>query len=175
MEAAAEIMPEVYSYLRNVAQKYCRGGRTPTVGATGLVHEAYLRLCAAGTDRDARWRDREHFCAVAALAMRQVLVDACRRRLAAKRGGGAEQVSLADAGTPGESATVDLLALDATLGRLARLDERLARVVELRIFGGLTGDEMAEALHVSRRTVETDWRRARAWLASELGAAWRFE
>jgi RNA polymerase sigma factor (TIGR02999 family) len=172
VEAAAELLPEVYSYLRNVAQKYCRGGRAPTVGATGLVHEAYLRL--AGTDGGSRWRDREHFCAVAATAMRQVLVDACRRRLAAKRGGGVAPVTLPDEGTPGEAATVDLLDLDALLTRLAALDARLARVVELRTFGGLTGEEIAEVLGISRRTVETDWRKAKAWLAAELGG-WRFE
>jgi len=173
--SAAEIFPEVYEELRRLAQSYL-GARGPaTLQPTVLVHEAYMRI-AAGSELAPKWRDRQHFCAIAALAMRHVLIDYCRQRVAEKRGGGAERVTLSGlAGSGGEDAVVDVLALDETLVRLAQLDERMARIVELRIFGGMTGDEIAAELEVSRRTVESDWRRARAWLSSELGAGWRYD
>jgi RNA polymerase sigma-70 factor, ECF subfamily len=174
-DAAAALFPEIYDYLRAVAHRYFRGGGgAGTLEPTGLVHEAYVKLFGAGSDRQ-RWRDREHFCAVAAQAMRHILIDHCRRRAAEKRGGGRERVTLSGIGTPGEGGVEDLLAFDQALTRLDRMDSRMAEVVVLRTFGGMTGDEIASQLGVSRRTIDSDWRRARAWLASELGASWRFD
>lgn len=172
--SAAELFPEVYDHLRRVAHGYFRGGRGPvTLQPTAIVHDAYLKL-SSGPDA-ARWRDRDHFCAVATRAMRQVLIDYCRRRVAAKRGGDGERITLSGLGTPGEGAIVDLLALNETLERLEALHPRMAQIVELRIFGGLTGDEIAGQLGVSRVTIETDWRRARAWLGQEMGTGWQFQ
>jgi RNA polymerase sigma factor (TIGR02999 family) len=173
-DEAQVLFPEVYSYLRGVAHRYFRGGNgSATLEPTGLVHEAYVRL-SAGTGDGPRWRDREHFCAIAAQAMRHILIDHCRRRIAAKRDGG-ERITLSGIGTPGEGAIVDVLALDEALHRLEKLDARMAQIVALRTFGGMTGDEIASQLGVSRRTIAGDWRRARAWLAMELGPAWRFD
>src|SRR6185369_4499036 len=119
---------------------------------------------------DAKWVGRTHFCALAALAMRQVLVDHIRRAGRAKRGGGALVVTLDDAVAFADGANVDLLALNAVLDRLAELNPRHGRVVELRFFGGLTVEEVAEVLGVSRATVENDWAFARAWLRRQLAA-----
>ena len=164
--AAEELFPLVYDELRRMAHGYFRGRGGETLQPTAVVHEAYLRL----VDQTAGgWKDRAHFVAVAATAMRQVLVDAHRRRRAAKRGGDWRKVTLdqaARAGDRGEE--VDFLELEEALARLAALDERQGRVVELRFFGGLKMDEIAHVLGVSKTTVEGDWRMARAWLTNAL-------
>jgi len=167
--AADELLPHVYEDLRARAQEMFRR-RKPggTLQPTALVHEAYLRLIhAEGVD----WRDRAHFCAVAVRAMRQVLVDHFRRKKADKRGGDWRRVTLAQVGGEAPPPQLDFLELEEALSRLEALDARQAEVVSLRFFAGLTVDEVAEALDLSRTTVEGEWRSARAWLARELGAA----
>jgi RNA polymerase sigma factor (TIGR02999 family) len=139
-----------------------------TLQATALVHEVYLRL--ADKDR-IQWRSRAHFVAVAATLMRRVLVDHARAVRAEKRGGRAARISLDAALAELPTSDVDLLALDDALARLARLDERKARVVELRFFGGLSVEQAAEVLGVSPRSVESDWSVARAFLRRELTEA----
>src|SRR5262249_22008615 len=133
---------------------------------TALVHEIYLRL--ADKDR-MHWQSRSHFIAVAATLMRRVLVDHARSVGAQKRGGGAQRVSLEASGAEWGTGEIDLLALDDAMATLARLDERQARVVELRFFGGLAVDQAAEVLGISPRSVESDWSVARAFLKRELG------
>lgn len=168
-QAAAVIFPLVYDQLRRVAGSYLRDNASGhTLQPTALVHEAFLRLC----QRDTPFNDRAHFIAVAATAMRQILIDHARRTGAQKRGGGAARVTLEDvpsAGAGGAALSpVDVLALDAALTRLAALSPRQARVIELQFFGGMTVDEVAEAMAVSKSLVEKEWRRARAWIRSEL-------
>jgi RNA polymerase sigma factor (TIGR02999 family) len=168
-EAAAELLPAVYEELRRLAGGYLRLERPDhTLQATELVHEAYLRL-VDGSKVD--WAGRTHFLAVGAGAMRRVLIDHARRRLAQKRGSAPERVTLGDSIQRGPAPgmdPVDLLSLNDALERLAAVDERGARVVELRFFGGLSAAEIAEVLGVSRRTVQGDWAHARAWLREEL-------
>jgi RNA polymerase sigma factor (TIGR02999 family) len=164
------LMPEAYQELRRLAAAYLRRERPgQTLQPTALVHEAYLRLAK---DRPGRWQNRAHFCAIAANAMRQILVERARARAAIKRGGGQPKVTLvenldagADAARP---APVDLLAIDQALERLAALDAQQARIVELRSFGGLSVEETAEALGISPATVKRDWSVARAFLAQQL-------
>src|SRR5688572_4982575 len=161
-EAAARLWPLVYDELREVSAAFLR--REPpdlTLQATALVHEAFLRLV---DQTRVEWRDRTHFCAVAAQAMRRILIDHARARNARKRGSAWERVLLDEAVQVFSERSVDLLALDEVLSRLAGLDPREARVVELRFFGGLSNPEVADLLGVSLRTVEDDWRAARAWL-----------
>ena len=165
--AVTELMPLVYDELRRLARRYVRQERAPSIQATDLVHEAYLRLAR---DRPRRWQGRTHFLAIAAIGMRRVLVERARARGARKRGGDRVQVTLDDALVAGPGATVDLLALDRALSSLAALDARQARIVELRFFGGMTVEETAEATGVSPATVKRDWTLARAWLQRELGA-----
>ena len=155
----------VYDELHRLARRV-RGGRaSDTMGATALVHEAYLRLAPAAQPV---WEGRRHFLRVAARAMRQVLVGVARERLAAKRGGGDLAVTLDEAANAAPMRADELVALDEALTRLAQLDERQARVVELRYFTGLTSEETADVLSLSVPTVQRDWRAARAWLAVEL-------
>lgn len=163
--AESELYHHVYAGLRSLAASYLR--RRPagqTLQATALVHEVYLKLVQGGGN----WSGRAHFMAVAAKAMRQVLQDRARARRTAKRGGAWQRMTLSgvgrDDGTP-----IDLVALDDALTRLARLDERQYRIVELRFFAGLDVDEVAEVLRVSKSTVEKEWTRVRAWLSKELG------
>lgn len=166
--AAAQLLPMVYDELRAVAGRYFRRqGSDHTLQPTALVHEAFLRLV---DQTQARWKDRAHFFAVAAKAMRQILVSHARARGAEKRGGGRAKIAFTDALTPANAAEFDPLALDEALTRLADLDERKARVVELRFFSGLTNEEVAEVLGVSLTTIESDWRMARAWLSRMLSA-----
>ena len=165
--AVTELMPLVYDELRRLARRYVRQERAPSIQATDLVHEAYLRLAR---DRPRRWQGRTHFLAIAAIGMRRVLVERARARGARKRGGDRVQVTLDDALVAAPGATVDLLALDRALSSLAALDARQARIVELRFFGGMTVEETAEATGVSPATVKRDWTLARAWLQRELGA-----
>jgi RNA polymerase sigma factor (TIGR02999 family) len=162
-------MSLVYDELRGLASGYFRN-RPPgaTLQPTALVHEAFLRL--TGRD-DLVLRDRAHFMAVCAVVMRGILADHARRRGAAKRGGGWQRVSLSGVVTPAADDTdVDVVALDRALSKLAGLNERQARVIECRFFAGMTVEEVGESLGVSKGTVESDWRMARAWLSAELSA-----
>lgn len=157
----------VYGELRRLAAAYMRRERPgQTLQPTALVHEAYLKLLK---DRPERWQNRAHFCAIAAHAMRQILIERARARDALKRGGGQPRVTF-DEGLPAAAPdqSVDMIALDAALDRLAALDPGQARIVELRFFGGLSIEETAEAMKISPATVKRHWAAARAWLAKEL-------
>lgn len=165
----AALMPLVYDELRRLAAGYLRRERRgQTLQPTALVHEAFVRLTA---ERGRPWKNRTHFLAIAALSMRQILVQRARARGAAKRDGG-ERITLDEgllaARGRASDAGVDVLALDAALTRLADLDPTHARVVELRYFGGLTVEETAEAMETSPATVKRHWTLARAWLHREL-------
>ena len=175
-EAAAQVMPLVYGDLRRIAASYSRQERPDhTLQPTALVHEAYLKLFG---ERPVRWQSRTHFLNAAARVMRHILVDYSRRRGAHKRGGSGLKLSLSgDDALPsglhwdGElscSRPPDLVALDEALEGLARVDPEGARLVELRFFGGLSIDEAAECLAISRTTAVRRWRQARAWLYAEL-------
>lgn len=171
--AGQRLYEDVYAELHRVARRQrLRWGASPTLNTTAVVNESYLRL-SRGTDLQAE--DRRHFLNLAARAMRSVLIDAARRRATAKRGGDPELAPLEALGDlPDielERAPEDLLALDSALARLERAEQRLARVVELRFFCGLSEPEAAAALGVADRTVRRDWRKARAFLLAELGAA----
>lgn len=158
----------LYQELRAVAEAIMRGRSAgQTLQPTALVHEAWMKLAASEA---ADPNDRAHFMAIAATAMRQILVDHARGRAAIKRGGGARRLSIDDFDAPDRVAAPDqVLIIDECLRRLARLDPRQAQVVEMRVFSGMTVEEVATALSMSTRTVELDWRMARAWLADELG------
>jgi RNA polymerase sigma factor (TIGR02999 family) len=161
-----KLLPLVYDDLRARARRYLRSGTGRTVmQPTVLVHEAYLKL----VEGDVHLGGRTHMLAVAAIAMRQVLIDYVRGRKRAKRGGDAVAVTLDDAVAVADAADLDLLALNEALEALAALNERQARVVELRFFAGLTVEEVAEVLGVSRATIENDWTFAKAWLRRRLG------
>lgn len=163
--ALKQLMPLVYDELRRVASRRLRDERRDhTLQPTALVHEAYLKLIG---QRSVRWQNRAHFFGVASELIRRIAVDHARRRHAAKRGGGVQTVWLA-ADVPGVERNVDVLALDAALGKLGGLDPRQARVVELRFFGGLDVEETAEVLGISTATVKREWRTARAWLYQEI-------
>ncbi len=163
-DALGELTPIVYGELRRLAQSYMsREGPEHVLQPTALVHEAYLRLVGL----DVRWHGRQHFFAVAARLMRRILIDFARQQTAAKRGGPERTVALDGLEIAIEQAS-DLLALDDALQRLAEMDERKARVVELRFFAGLTIDETAEVISVSHATVERDLKLAKAWLAREM-------
>ncbi len=158
------LMPVVYDELRRLAQHYMRGERPEhTLQATALVNDAYLRL----VDMKVSWQDRAHFFAVAARLMRRLLVDHARAHHRAKREGG-PKVSLDDALEVSCKPASDLLALDEALAELETFDRRKSEIVELRFFGGLSNEEVAEALGLSRSTVQRDLRLAKAWLKREL-------
>jgi RNA polymerase sigma-70 factor, ECF subfamily len=167
----AELMPQVYDELRRLAANYLRQERPgQTLQATALVHEAFLRL---SKEKNQPWKNRTHFLAIAALSMRQILVQRARARHAEKRGGkDAERITLDEAVIADRSSEatggVDVLELDAALEKLAALDPQQAKIVELRYFGGLTVEEAAEALDISPATVKRHWTLARAWLKKEL-------
>ena len=164
--AAERLFPLVYGELRALAASFFRRERQDhTLQPTALVHEAYLRLI---TPNCQNWENRAHFMAVAARAMRNALVDHARAKNAAMRGGATPTLLLEPDAVPAGEPGVDTLALEEGLNNLARLDERKAKVVELRFFGGMTVEEVAHVLGVSISTVEADWRMARAWLLSEL-------
>lgn len=159
-------MPLVYTELRRLARYYLSAERHGhTLQPTALVHEAYLRLTKL---KEIDWQNRTHFFAVSATIMRRILVDHARTARAHKRGQGWDIVSLNEAALPPPARGPEILALDEALTRLALLDERQAKVVELRFFGGMNEDEAANALGVSSRTVKRDWRIAKAWLFKEL-------
>ena len=161
------LMPMVYEELRAAARAACQkqdfdGQMQPTV----LVHEAYLRIANLNNQE---WSGRAHFLAVAAKAMRQLVIDDARARRAAKRGSGERPLTLdTTLFNPKTPHMVDVLSVEEALQNLARLDERKAKVVEMRFFGGLTNEEVAQVLGVARSTVADDWTFARAWLAEEL-------
>ena len=160
--ALNELIPLVYQELRRIAARARRRERAhDTLQTTALVHEAYLRLV---DQRNVRWQNRAHFFAVAAQAMRRLLVDRARRRRAAKRGAGAEAVSLTEITDWPAISRLDVLALDEALTHLAEFDLRQSRIVELLCFAGLTVDETADVLQVSARTVHREWAVAKAWL-----------
>lgn len=163
--ALDRLVPLIYGDLRALAHRQLAARRRgQTLSTTGLVHEAYLKLAA----KKGGWRDRGYFFAVAARAMRHVLIDYVKGRLRQKRGGGAPHVTLDEAQVAIEQEADRLLAVDEALERLAQVEERLARVVECRFFAGLSDEETAEALGVSARTVQREWARARAWLKEEM-------
>ncbi len=167
--ALRELMPLVHTELRRIAGSFFRRERRGhTLQPTALVHEAFLRLL--GQHR-VSWRSRAHFFAVAAGLMRRILVDHARRRLYQKRGGGRKQVSLAEVPGLQGGNLVDLLTLDEALTDLEAMDPRQRELVELRFFGGLGNEEIAEAMAVSVSTVERQWRLARAWLYRRLSPA----
>ena len=166
--ALETLMPLVYDELRAMAhRRLSPGARDVTLDTTALVHEAYVRLF----DRSRLdWNDRRHFFSVAAIAMRQIVVDHARRRSADKRGGALQRVDLDSSCLAVDAQAEEILALNDALSRLSRLDERLARVVELRFFAGLSVEEVAEAMETSERTVKRDWRKARALLYRAITA-----
>lgn len=161
-KALDDLYPLVYQDLHRVAHRALMGGRPgDTLNTTALVHEAYLKLHGASAFQP---QDRRHFFAVAARAMRQIVVDHARSRAAQKRGGAYQRVDLDAATIASDDSGLAVLALEDALRKLAVLDDRLARVVELRFFGGLSVEETAEVLEVDPRTVKRDWRKARAVL-----------
>ena len=165
-KAADHLLPLVYGELRAMAASYLRQERSGhTLQPTALVHEAYLRLV---DQTKVEWQSRAHFIAVAAEAIRRVLVDHARKRKAAKRGNDPERLTLSGVDVLPERAEIDLLALDEALERLATWQDRQAQVVKLRFFGGLSWDDIAYVLGASRSTVTQDWTFAKAWLLSEL-------
>lgn len=164
--ALAELTPLVYEDLRQLAHRYMNGQRADhTLQTTALVNEAYLRLANQAAPQ---WLTRAHFFAVAARAMRQILVNYARSSGAQKRGGGALKVELDEAALVSPAESQEIIALHETLERLAALDPRKSEVVELKYFGGLTYEEIAEVLKISPVTVRRDWEFARTWLYAEL-------
>lgn len=164
--ALDQLMPIIYDELHRLAKRYMsRERRNHTLQTTALVNEAYLRLVGQG---QAEWQNRAHFFGVAAQVMRHVLVDHARSRQYAKRGGEAQRVTLDDNLAISHEDQIEVLALDEALNRLAALDERKGRIVELRYFGGLSVEETAEVLELSAITVKRDWLKAKAWLYREL-------
>lgn len=165
-EAEERLISLVYGELRRIARLHLRHESPDhSLQPTALVHEAYFRL--TGT-REIDWRDRAHFFAVSATIMRRILVDHARNRRASKRGDGWDPVSLDQAVLPVPERAPDLIALDQALTRLASLDERQSRIVEMRFFAGMNEEETGKALGISPRTVKRDWRIAKAWLFKEL-------
>src|SRR5262249_54079204 len=165
-QAAGELIPIVYEELHRLAVNHLRRERRDhTLQPTALVHEAYIKLVA---QRNADWQNRAHFFAVASNLMRRILVDYARRQLRAKRGAGPTKLSLDEVVLLSPDRPDKMLALDQCLTRLEKLDPRQSRIVELRYFGGLTVDEVAEVLGVSPTTVRREWTSAKAYLYGEL-------
>ena len=165
-DAAAGLMPLVYDELRRLARGYLQRERGDhTLQATGLVHEAYLRLVDQKTTT---WKNRAHFFGVAAQLMRRILVDHARRHRSEKRGGDRTKVEFDEALMPAAPRDLDVIALDDALQDLAKLNPQHSQVVELRFFGGMSLEEVAEVLAVSPRTVQREWRMARAWLRRQI-------
>jgi len=167
--ALAELTPLIYDELRRLAHHQMAGQRPDhTLQTTALVNEAYLRLA---DQTRVNWQNRAHFFAVAARAMRQILVDYARSQQSKRRGGGALKVELEDAAIVSPEQSREIVDLHEALEKLAQLDARKAQVVELKYFGGLNYDEMAEVLKISRVTVRRDWEFAKLWLYTELHSA----
>jgi len=168
-DASARLMPLVYEELRRLAREYIRRERADhTLQATALVHEAYLRMV---DEKNVTWKDRAHFYGIAARLMRRILVDHARAHNAAKRGGLEQKLSLDEARDLPAAGATDLVALDGALENLAKTYPRKSEVVELKFFGGLEANEIAEVLQVSEKTVLRDWSFAKLWLCRELSAA----
>lgn len=163
-EAWDRLLEIVYQDLRRIARSHLRGQRTGTLGTTAMVNEAYIRLAGSSGE----WQDRAHFLAVASRAMRQILISGARKKLSKKRGEGAGAVELQDHHAAEDPHLLEVLELDQALTRLGRLNERMARIVELRFFGDLTTEETAEVLGVTDRTVRREWRKARLFLHDQL-------
>jgi RNA polymerase sigma factor (TIGR02999 family) len=164
--SAERLLPIVYDQLRDIAARQMRGeAENITLQPTALVHEAYLKLVDQSR---VDWKGRTHFVAVAAQAMRRILVDHARHRQALKRGGAFQRISLDERLAAEWQSDQDLLSLECALEKLSQLDQRQAQIVELRFFGGLQIDEVAEALGISKRSVEREWTMIRAWLRREL-------
>jgi len=164
--AVNTLMEMVYGELRRIAGHYFRQeAEGHTLQPTALVHEAYLQLVNV---KDVEWKDRTHFFAVAARTMRQILVRHAIRKKSLKRGGGAERVSLDEGLALSREKTVDILVMEEGLRELERRDSRSAKIVELRFYGGLREVDVAEAMGLSRRTVQQEWRHAKAWLRNYL-------
>lgn len=165
-EAREALMPLVYDELRSLAASYLRRERSDhTLQATALVHEAYLRLVEQD---NVNWENRHHFFGAAANLMRRILVDHARARLTEKRGSGMPKIALTEAIAMSQEQPAELLALDQSLSRLAAMDAQQSRIVELRVFGGLTVEETAQILGISSATVKRDWAVAKAWLLHEI-------
>jgi RNA polymerase sigma factor (TIGR02999 family) len=160
---SGEMFQCVYDELRSLARRMRGGTPADTLGPTALVHEAYLRVARAPA---LAWTSRAHFKAIAAQAMRRILLDRVRRRCADKREGRWTRVTLSAADTP--DAGFDIETVDEVIGELERLDPRMARLVEMRVFGGMTHGEIGEELGLAERTVRKEWRTARAWLLTRL-------
>lgn len=167
--ALEQLMPLVYDELRQMARRYMRG-QSPghTLQTTELIHEAYLKIAKS---EDRNWENRAHFFSVAARAMRQILVDYARSKSSRKRGGWQERITLADDVVATKNSSKEIVALDDALRNLEQIDARRSRVVELKFFGGLTADEIAEVLKISSETVKRDWKFARTWLLRELASS----
>ena len=164
--APERLMPLVYDELRRLARSYLQRERSDhTLQATGLVHEAYLRLVDQSS---MNWQNRAHFFGVAAAVMRRILVDYARSHRAEKRGGDREKLTFDEALASSGERAVDLIALDEALHDLETFDVRQSRIVELRFFGGLTNEEIGEVLEISPRTIKREWRLAKAWLRREI-------
>jgi RNA polymerase sigma factor (TIGR02999 family) len=165
-QALEELLPLIYNELRQLAHNFLYGERSGhTLQTTALVHEAYLKLI---DQKDVRWQNRAHFFAIAAQAMRRILIDSARRRAALKRGGPQEKLSIDEAPEISLEPNTKLLALDEALNALAEFDQEQSRIVELRYFGGLTIEETAEVTNLSAATVKREWAMARAWLHQAL-------
>jgi RNA polymerase sigma factor (TIGR02999 family) len=166
-ESLDTLLPLIYDELRRVAANQLRAEReNHTLQATALVHEAYLRLLE---QHEVDWQNRAHFFSIAAEMMRRILVNYAIQRNAKKRGDGVTRISLDDAiSFSTDEGDLDLVSLDASLKRLAEFDEMQARIVELRFFGGLTIEEVAEVLDISESTVKREWKMAKAWLKTQL-------
>ena len=164
--ALDELYPLVYDELHRLARRYMsRERQGHTLQTTALINEAYVRLV---DQRNVHWANRSHFFAISAQIMRRILIDHARRHAYAKRGGGAQQVSLDEAAIVTRTAGAELLRLDEALKSLAEMDPRRSQVVELRYFGGLNNEEIAGVLNISENTVTRDWNMARAWLHQQL-------
>ncbi|HYW74400.1 MAG TPA: sigma-70 family RNA polymerase sigma factor [Pyrinomonadaceae bacterium] len=164
--ALEDLVPLIYPELRRLARRHMqRENPGHTLQTSALINEAYLRLV---DQRSVEWQDRAHFFAVAAQVMRHILIDHARRHQAAKRGAGAVHVELSETETVSESRAAEFVALDDALTKLATIDERKSKIVELRFFGGLTVEEVAEFLQLSPITIKREWRSAKAWLQREI-------
>lgn len=167
--AFEDLVTLIYPELRRLARRHMRQENPAhTLQTSALINEAYLRLV---NQRDVAWQDRAHFFAVAAQVMRRILIDHARRHQAAKRGAGAHTMALDDMEAVSQERAAEFVALDDALVKLAEIDERKSRIVEMRFFGGLTSQEVADVLKLSPITIKREWRSARAWLQRELNSS----
>jgi RNA polymerase sigma-70 factor (ECF subfamily) len=167
--ALDKLYPLVYDELHKMANRYMKRERKDhTLQTTALINEAYVRMVA---QKNVHWENRAHFFAISAQIMRRILIDHARRHHYAKRGGGAQKVSLDETAVVASDPASDMLLLDEALNRLAEMDPRRGQVVELRYFGGLNNEEIADVLKISENTVTRDWNMARAWLYQELSGS----